>query len=1414
MDPKKTKLLGELARVRALAEASARPPGRVALDAANPLDWDSTPTFYEASTIALGHLLHFKQVWTADGYSLGDLLQSIPLAPGQKKIISVVDWERRETSRRSEDNLASESLTAALSRDRDVSEVVSGTLTESMRGSSQAHTWGFGTGSGGAAEGTYNAISFGGVAGISGGYGGGASSASQTGTRSVAEQSLQQLRDKTLQSASAVRALRSTVVTTATQGETVRASTEVIANHNHCHAVTVQYFEVLRHFQVKHELADVQECLFVPLPMSAFTREKALRWRQPLLRYLQRPELAPGFDAMQRVQSSWKGSELPEARYSDEYVSRLRGELHLTFVVPLPPIPTFDPDAEVEKIEKSIVGATSFLNELLDAVTLGGTRVVRETVKGGAAIARSLHREASPERQFERFQQEVMPEVAAGFVDQLELYAVLDDEEKLLSGMDFTLVSDYSAGKPLLVSVRGALSGIRRRDIAGLVVRSRASLPIGCRVVVNDADFRYRAPGFEHALGRDRRVNDDLARGDGATLDTPTDAWEERNPHQEDLRLEEALRDHLNANFEYYHHAIWWAMDPNRRFMLLDGCVEPYTKASVASVVENRLIGIVGNSLVMPVARGIRLDPRFRDANDGAAELVDLREHYALPTPVPPARVSLPTRGVFAESVMGSCNACEEIDDKRMWRWDEATVDEPPAIEPVSMSSRRSEAPPPQATPFPTPMVAIQNAPGAPDPTGLRAISELLGKQSFPDITGLAGNIANAGASYRQAVETALQYGKEASKLAQQAATLGGLERTMHTINSQEKAGNLDKEEAKKLRLEALQKAVGSEGGQLSASDVSERLKVLSDAEQGGSIDEGDKRAFARSVLRSYVGDTGEDQRLVDTPAVKEAILSGAESPQGSVKLTSPDGEQVEVHNADRPRYALADTVMSDAYAPYGSGKTAPAPKGGVAAAVPEKVAQSNATGAKKLFDNMVVAFRTWRDAPSKELTDTVQDALVTTLSDFATDAVPAFKPLKLAWEIGKAFADGVDKAIAAKNAELEKQYRNAELIGSGTGELSEEDKDELNRVIRGYQWNAVSSLPGIIEKGLEGLVDRAVKTAFGTVTATVKNAAYGAGKQVFKHFMMGGPGEALFADALAEAGKSLGGAKSAAYRKVFSGVLGTFVRQMESAAVRDALQPLVKAIESKDPLSAALLAALAETLSRLLLEPGLKFSTNAAEEEVNGAVVALKALLIGRVRELKDAVEFADGKPVGVGSEVRFGVDGIFLTREVLDALEGEDAGRPNAAKSAEIQALRDKFATLKKSAFARVLTAGVATEAALARLTGAMDVLAESKRGSKLEGKAADDYAETVNKEYSRLEAEYGQTLTAYYEGVLHSVTELRATAAQMRLAGLDAENFFTVRIPELRGGRRIQWIGVEIDLEDGRRREVADPFADVLP
>jgi len=303
------------------------------------------PTVYQATTVAHGHIVTFKQAWKADGYSMGDLLYSLPLAPCQKKRVAVIDWRRREQARRDEERQAEDSLETELVRDRAIHETVELAVDEVLNGASAAATFGRGMGVGGA--GTYQMFS--GVGGFAQGIGVSGSIAHQKGERELVGQSLQGLRDAIMQAASSVRGQRATVVQAVEQDEQVRVETEVVANHNHCHALTMEYFEVLKHYRVEHELADVRECLFVPLTISTFDGSKALRWRGPLVGALRDHALTPAFDAAQRVEDEWEGSGLPEARYADELIEAVEGDLWIELAITPPPEPSDEDDGPWKK---------------------------------------------------------------------------------------------------------------------------------------------------------------------------------------------------------------------------------------------------------------------------------------------------------------------------------------------------------------------------------------------------------------------------------------------------------------------------------------------------------------------------------------------------------------------------------------------------------------------------------------------------------------------------------------------------------------------------------------------------------------------------------------------------------------------------------------------------------------------------------------------------------------------------------------------------------------------------------------------------------------------------------------------------------------------------------------------------------
>src|SRR5439155_23181805 len=84
------------------------------------------------------------------------------------------------------------------------------------------------------------------------------------GERDLEAGSLQDLHDKVTQATGYVRSLNSTVIVQASQAERNLVQTRRVANHNHCHALTIQYYEVLRHFRLQTEFVRRRKAVLIP----------------------------------------------------------------------------------------------------------------------------------------------------------------------------------------------------------------------------------------------------------------------------------------------------------------------------------------------------------------------------------------------------------------------------------------------------------------------------------------------------------------------------------------------------------------------------------------------------------------------------------------------------------------------------------------------------------------------------------------------------------------------------------------------------------------------------------------------------------------------------------------------------------------------------------------------------------------------------------------------------------------------------------------------------------------------------------------------------------------------------------------------------------------------------------------------
>lgn len=871
--------------------------GRIDLDGTNGVDWDDKPTIYQATTIAHGHLLNFKQEWFNDGYTIGDLIYSLPLAPGQKKQIVVFDWDRKDSASNTQQLDYQESLYNSLSRDRDVNEVAKATLREHTEGESESSTWGWGVG-GGVGAIIPIQVPIGALVGAAGGAGGGSSSASQDSNRTTTAKSHQHINDKTVQSANSVRSQRSTVIQTVSQGERFQVSAEVIANYNHCHAMTIQYFEVLRHFEIRTRLADVQECLFIPLKISPFDRKKALRWRDILFRCLKKPFLRSGFDALERyddaiercgqankdcVDTFYDDLGIPDKWFAEEELEYIEGELYLEFQLTRPKNSDLD-----EFVAENWNHIAPFIGNPLEFYT---TFIKHEQGKD------------------EAFAKHAGPKIAEAIFDHIRFFAVKNGQSISIKRLpiDATLLSEFKNKKRLNVSLRmsGAMTdGIRREDIDyikisldGATNRSEALRRLENRdflkIIVHSGSMRYRTKSLHEFLFRDSNIKNDLTLdGDDVRVFTPLSAKALKKPRLEDVEVSNSLLHHLNENIEYYHQCIWSKMNAQRRFMLLDGLIAPGKGKgrSVASVVENKLIGIVGNCLVMPVSPGFQLDPTLDDS-------IDLFEHY-YENPKDPVHVSLPTKGVFAEAVMGKCNSCEKKDESRFWRWEESPIpDSPTTINPFTLPTPQNIQPNNlQPKDFPAPIINLQNGPTLPDPQGFGSLVNLLSNPNlFRDITGLTENQKNALAALQGAFGTAQFFGGKAADLTGQASdffsknqAFEAKQNALEQIKKAKENGLITEKQAQELTQDTFKSILGNSGSSLSQSvdDIAKTEKKVKE----GEITQQDGNDIKQIVKDKEKAKAESEKSTLEQSEIKDAVKDSTE-----ITHQKPSGEKTTV---------------------------------------------------------------------------------------------------------------------------------------------------------------------------------------------------------------------------------------------------------------------------------------------------------------------------------------------------------------------------------------------------------------------------------------------------------------------------------------------------------------------------------------
>ncbi len=140
-----------------------------------------------------GFVNEYRLSFIPIGHSLGQILYSFPLAPGESVNFAVIDWTRRDSALRNETTKLNESLVHELRRDRIITETVQASIDEWQRGGSLMG--GNASSAGGAMGGSGMGVAAGASNAIGGAY------STSSGSRDIAGDTVQKLSDNVAQAA-------------------------------------------------------------------------------------------------------------------------------------------------------------------------------------------------------------------------------------------------------------------------------------------------------------------------------------------------------------------------------------------------------------------------------------------------------------------------------------------------------------------------------------------------------------------------------------------------------------------------------------------------------------------------------------------------------------------------------------------------------------------------------------------------------------------------------------------------------------------------------------------------------------------------------------------------------------------------------------------------------------------------------------------------------------------------------------------------------------------------------------------------------------------------------------------------------------------------------------------------------------
>ena len=672
--------------------------------------YQNPDSYPQMSSLGIGYILNMHQAWVPDGFALGSLLYSLILAPGEEQRLIVREQTQSYTISDEAEGSDFVMENTALRQEDDTTAAYNYAVDQLSKANSD-YSYSTKTGSVGAGfgiGGVFKSISA--MFGLSGGYskssGKGASSATQSNSHNEASSSAQNFQHSIKSSSDRVSQSKRISVRTATSEESDSVATKIIANHNHSHAMTIQYWEVMRRYRLETCIDGVDLVLFVPLKLirflpngqsylqndtalSSFNRSKFSSRYSVLLSHADTLQNSLPYKYRNGLNLIKKYAAYPSWRMED--TDAPEKPLVLTFKSNLLPFDDLTAVLVLKNGKGTIAGDVSYERES-DKCKLATTYETTDALKQAIKDKRNKTGELDVTCTFN------IPE---GITDDNLSYIRIDysceglnytlyrnPAAKALSGIDAESEYKYMMDKwwDSVKDRKDTAADLRKIDYIKQILpesylspnvslSAKAVMDLGVPTI-SEVELKY---------DENNKLSKMLS---SSSLRTSVTISIKSGPvlKYSELQEMEALMHHVASAALHYSQVVWGSLSDDERAMMLEQYTidmdfdkitgngnEPINIPLLNCVNVKKLLGFYGNCILLPFTYPKSLADKLGKT---AAEVQEsLYRYHTSCFRVPTTTISLPTDGMIGEAVLGETNVSELIDLTRFWNWKDSPID-------------------------------------------------------------------------------------------------------------------------------------------------------------------------------------------------------------------------------------------------------------------------------------------------------------------------------------------------------------------------------------------------------------------------------------------------------------------------------------------------------------------------------------------------------------------------------------------------------------------------------------------------------------------------------------------------------------------------------------------------------------------